>query len=87
MKDTNAEVRTHLRAEKVALWNSLLPSLIPDREPEAEKDYVRWIFLGSSLVLLLIVVLLGSLVIHGKKGKKYSQLLRGNSGTSYSVNL
>ena len=88
IKDGSADIRTHLRSRKVALWNTLLPTITPADAASERGDVWRWIFAGACVIFVLVVVTLVLVIIHGsKKGKKYSQLLRGSSGTSYSVNL
>ena len=68
-----SKMRRHLRAEKVAFWNVLIPRL--KTEPRSwqiyepyKKDYVTkmWAFLGISAILLLGIVILLVLLIRAK---------------------
>ena len=88
------EVRRHLFGKEVALWNSLIPGLSSmelqdDIKSRAEPfDSKTWVFFGLTVALLCLVVFLLCLIVWGnKKGQLYSQLIRGASATSYSVNL
>ena len=66
-------MRHHLRAEKVAFWNVLIPRLktkpkFREVYEPYKKDYVTkmWAFLGISAILLLGIVILLVLLIRAK---------------------
>ncbi len=68
-----SRMKQHLRAEKVAFWNVLIPRLKTDSKyrpvyDSYKKDYVAkmWAFLGISAVLLLGIVILLVLLIRAK---------------------
>ncbi len=68
-----SKMKNHLRAEKVAFWNILIPRLktepkfIPNYDVY-KKDYQTkmWAFLGISAILLLGIVILLVLLIRAK---------------------
>ena len=83
----------HLSAEKVALWNILVPNITktchkaPDNK-HALETRKTWVFFGLTIGLLLVVIILLCVIIWGNhRGKRYSQLGRQNSEKSYAVNL
>ncbi len=87
----HTEMKNHLHGRKVELWNSLVSMIEEDERLTMKPQFFgsqTWIFFGLSVTLFAIVVLLSCIILQGnRKGKKYSQLLRGNSTNSYSVNL
>ena len=90
LRGRQMEMRQHLRADKVALWNTLIPELLanPPSSSHSSFDTTTWVFLGLTACLLILVILLLCVIIHGnQKDKAYSQLLRGSSNNSYAVNL
>ena len=68
-----SKMRHHLRAEKVAFWNVLIPRLKTESRYRVvgdpyKNDYVTkmWAFLGISAILLLGIVILLVLLIRAK---------------------
>ena len=92
---TSLRIQSHLFGQQVALWNIFIPNLVAsyrqdnnDKNPKGFRDSKTWLFFGFTLGLLCVVILLLCFIVWGnRKSSRYSQLLRGSSGTSHSINL